>query len=71
MGTNKDKGYKGVGMNGRVAAWYAKNTAKDMAEFCFLADRLAKELHHVRAILNLHIRGVGGQRRHSVRQSAA
>jgi len=44
MQTNQDKGYKGAGMNGRIAAWYAKNTAKDMAEFRSLAERLAKEL---------------------------
>ena len=44
MQSSNDKGYKGVGMEGRVASWYAKNTAKDMAEFAALADRLAKEV---------------------------
>ena len=41
MQMSQDKGYKGVGMEGKVAAWYAKNTAKDMAEFRALADRLS------------------------------
>jgi ubiquinone/menaquinone biosynthesis C-methylase UbiE len=41
---NQDKGYKGIGMEGRIAAWYAKNTQKDMAEFRSLADRLSKEI---------------------------
>jgi ubiquinone/menaquinone biosynthesis C-methylase UbiE len=44
MQATRDKAYKGVGMEGRVATWYASNTAKDMAEFRSLADRLAKEL---------------------------
>ena len=41
---NQDRGYKGIGMEGRIAAWYAKNTQKDMAEFRSLADRLSKEI---------------------------
>ena len=36
-----------------------------------LIDRSAKQFHHVRAILNFHVRRVGGQRRHFVRQSAS
>ena len=39
---DKDKGYKGVGMEGRIATWYAKNTRKDMAEFSALAERFAE-----------------------------
>ncbi len=35
------KGHKGVGMEGFVAAWYARQTAKDMDEFKSLAQRLA------------------------------
>ena len=38
---SQDKGYKGMGMEGRIATWYAKNTANDMAEFQALATRLA------------------------------
>jgi ubiquinone/menaquinone biosynthesis C-methylase UbiE len=39
-----EKGYKGMGMEGRVAFWYAKNTARDMEEFRSLAARLARRL---------------------------
>lgn len=45
MSTGHIKGYKGAGMEGRVAFWYARNTAKDMNEFRLLADRLANALH--------------------------
>jgi ubiquinone/menaquinone biosynthesis C-methylase UbiE len=44
MQLSHDKGYKGVGMEGAVATWYAKNTARDMVEFQALAERLAKDL---------------------------
>jgi ubiquinone/menaquinone biosynthesis C-methylase UbiE len=40
----QEKGYKGMGMEGRMAFWYAKNTAKDMEEFRSLATRLARQL---------------------------
>src|SRR5579862_4082365 len=40
----QQKGYKGIGMEGRVTFWYAKNTAKDMEEFRSLATRLARKL---------------------------
>jgi ubiquinone/menaquinone biosynthesis C-methylase UbiE len=39
-----EKGYKGMGMEGRTAHWYAKNTAKDMEEFRSLATRLSRKL---------------------------
>jgi ubiquinone/menaquinone biosynthesis C-methylase UbiE len=41
MQLSQDKGYKGIGMEGRIATWYARNTANDMAEFQALAERLA------------------------------
>ena len=44
MQMSYDKGYRGVGMEGRVAAWYAKNTLRDIAEFQALAHRLTKNL---------------------------
>ena len=44
MRLSQDKGYKGMGMEGRVATWYAKNTANDMAEFRALAERLANSI---------------------------
>jgi len=39
-----DKGYKGLGMEGRIANWYARNTARDMPYFTALAKRLTSEL---------------------------
>ena len=40
----KTKGYKGVGMEGPIATWYAKNTASALPEFRALAERMAGEL---------------------------
>ncbi len=40
----KTKGYKGVGMEGPIATWYAKNTASALPEFRELAGRIAGEL---------------------------
>lgn len=42
--TTQRKGYIGMGMEGRIAEWYAKTTRRDMAEFVNLADRLAREI---------------------------
>lgn len=39
-----DKGFKGMGMEGRVAAWYARNTARDMHDFAALAQRVTATL---------------------------
>jgi ubiquinone/menaquinone biosynthesis C-methylase UbiE len=39
-----DKGYKGIGMEGRIAAWYARNTARDMPDFVALAQRTTAAL---------------------------
>lgn len=44
MNANQDKGYKGIGMEGLIATWYAKNTRKGIAEFMALADRFASEM---------------------------
>jgi ubiquinone/menaquinone biosynthesis C-methylase UbiE len=38
------KGYKGIGMEGRIATWYAHNTARDMPEFAALAQRVTATL---------------------------
>lgn len=53
MQTSECKGYKGVGMEGRLATWYARNTAKDMAEFRSLADRLVKQLRSGSRVLEV------------------
>src|SRR5437588_1694461 len=41
MSTTSAKAYKGVGMEGLTAKWYAKNTAKSMNEFRSDARRVA------------------------------
>jgi ubiquinone/menaquinone biosynthesis C-methylase UbiE len=38
------KGYKGVGMEGFVANWYARQTAKDIDEFKSIAQRLSSQI---------------------------
>jgi len=44
MQPNVVKGYKGIGMEGRIAAWYARNTARDMPDFSALAQRVTATL---------------------------
>jgi ubiquinone/menaquinone biosynthesis C-methylase UbiE len=39
-----EKGYLGLGMEGRIATWYARNTARDMPEFAALAQRVSAVL---------------------------
>jgi ubiquinone/menaquinone biosynthesis C-methylase UbiE len=41
MGT---EGYKGMGMEGAIARWYAKTTGKDIEEFKALARRMSEHL---------------------------
>lgn len=53
MQLSQDKGYKGMGMEGSIATWYAKNTANDMAEFQALAQRLTKAIHSGSRILEV------------------
>jgi ubiquinone/menaquinone biosynthesis C-methylase UbiE len=38
------KGYKGLGMEGPVARWYAKNTGKTLAEFKQCANEITRHL---------------------------
>jgi ubiquinone/menaquinone biosynthesis C-methylase UbiE len=51
--TETRKAYRGLGMEGRIAAWYARNTAKDMQEFRKLADRFARELPEQARVLEV------------------
>jgi len=53
MQLTQDKGFKGMGMEGRIATWYAKNTANDMAEFRVLAQRLVKDVYSGSRILEV------------------
>jgi ubiquinone/menaquinone biosynthesis C-methylase UbiE len=47
------KGYKGMGMEGRIATWYAKNTRRDLAEFQGLAQRMAQGLAEGASVLEV------------------
>jgi ubiquinone/menaquinone biosynthesis C-methylase UbiE len=38
------KGYRGIGMNGFIASWYAKNTARSMDEYTKDARRVAERV---------------------------
>jgi ubiquinone/menaquinone biosynthesis C-methylase UbiE len=38
------KAYKGIGMEGRIATWYAKTTRKDLGEFKDLARKMSPRL---------------------------
>jgi len=44
MQAHADKGYKGIGMEGRLASWYARSTARDMRDFTALAQRVTVAL---------------------------
>src|SRR5262249_32402500 len=49
----KGKRDKGIGMEGRIATWYARNTANDVAEFRALADRMANAIQSGSRILEV------------------
>jgi ubiquinone/menaquinone biosynthesis C-methylase UbiE len=53
MQLSQDKGYKGMGMEGRIASWYARNTANDMAEFERLAERVTRMIQSGSRILEV------------------
>lgn len=53
MRLSQDKGYKGMGMEGRIATWYAKNTANDRAEFQAQAERVARAIRPGSRILEV------------------
>jgi ubiquinone/menaquinone biosynthesis C-methylase UbiE len=49
----RSKGYKGIGMEGPVARWYAKNTAKTLGEFQQCADEIARHLSEGSRVLEV------------------
>ena len=53
MSTTVSKGYKGLGMNGFIATWYAKNTQKNMAAYHRLAQLVAERVPEGATILEL------------------
>jgi ubiquinone/menaquinone biosynthesis C-methylase UbiE len=46
-------GYKGLGMEGFIANWYARQTAKDMDRFTKLAERLASQIDRRACVLEI------------------
>src|ERR1700756_4720924 len=46
MNSATTKGYRGIGMEGAIARWYAKSTRRDRERFRALAARLRAELPH-------------------------
>ncbi len=53
MSSRNAKPYKGIGMEGRIAVWYAKITLKGIAEFQKLADLLSGETPENSCILEV------------------
>jgi ubiquinone/menaquinone biosynthesis C-methylase UbiE len=49
----KPKPYRGIGMEGMIATWYAKNTGKAMAEYRNLAERIADGLRPGDSVLEV------------------
>lgn len=47
------KAYKGIGMEGQVAKWYATNSRKDIGEFTALARRMASSLTEGASVLEV------------------
>jgi ubiquinone/menaquinone biosynthesis C-methylase UbiE len=47
------KGHKGAGMEGFIAGWYARQTAKDMDRFRSTAHRLASEIKRNARVLEI------------------
>jgi ubiquinone/menaquinone biosynthesis C-methylase UbiE len=47
------KGYKGMGMEGPVAKWYARTTRKDLDEFKALAKRMSEGLAEGSSVLEV------------------
>ena len=53
MSTTVSKGYKGLGMNGFIATWYAKNTQKNMEAYHRSAQLVAERVSEGATILEL------------------
>ena len=53
MQSSGRKPYIGMGMEGRIATWYAKTTRKDLSEFERLAQELAKQLPQNARVLEI------------------
>jgi ubiquinone/menaquinone biosynthesis C-methylase UbiE len=51
MGTTK--GYRGIGMEGPIATWYAKNTGRDLSRFTNIAQRIRERVRPGALILEV------------------
>ena len=47
------KGYRGIGMEGPIATWYAKNTGRDLSRFTKIAQRITERVRPGAAILEV------------------
>src|SRR5690348_3140515 len=53
MATTVSKGYKGIGMNGFMATWYAKNTQKNIEAYRQYARMVAAKVSEGATILEV------------------
>ena len=53
MSVKTTKGYKGVGMDGMIATWYAKNTEKNLEDYRKDALKIAGQIPQGGAVLDL------------------
>jgi ubiquinone/menaquinone biosynthesis C-methylase UbiE len=53
MTTKTSKGYKGMAMEGSIAAWYAKNSQRDIKRFREMAQMMARETPPDSAVLEV------------------
>jgi ubiquinone/menaquinone biosynthesis C-methylase UbiE len=53
MTVKTSKGYKGVGMDGLIAVWYAKNTHKNLADYHRDARRISESVPQGAAVLEV------------------
>src|SRR5262245_59822663 len=53
MTAKVSKGYKGVGMDGLIATWYARNTEKNLKDYQRDAKRIAEKLSEGADVLEI------------------
>jgi len=53
IAARRAKPYRGIAMEGRIAAWYAKATGRNLAEFARLAERLTAALPSGASVLEV------------------
>jgi ubiquinone/menaquinone biosynthesis C-methylase UbiE len=53
LALNNAKPYRGIAMEGMIATWYARNTARNLPEFSRLANRIALDLPENARVLEI------------------